>query len=80
MILITCPSEPLVVVIFVDLAHLNRYSTVDVVAFLLVILLTYSFPHIKFCVPWFFQFVQVILKVPSCIKDLILDVFMSPRQ
>ncbi len=60
-------------VIFVD-------CFVDDVTFLSVILLTYSFisPH-QVDVPCSFQFVQVILKVPSCIKSLILDVFLFPR-
>ncbi len=40
---ITCPSAPLVV----DSVHLYCYSIVDAVAFLLVILLIDSFPHIK---------------------------------
>ncbi len=74
-VLISCPSAPFVV----DSVHLYSFSVVDAVVFLLIILLIYLLPHIKLVYLGSFRFVQVVLKVPSCIKFLILDVFMFPR-
>ncbi len=57
-ILITCPSAPLVVVIFVASVHLYCYSFVNAVTFLLVIFDWLISPH-QVGVPCSFQFVEV---------------------
>ena len=83
-ILITFPSAPLLVVIFVDSVYLYCYCYVSrCYCIWFVILLTDSFSHIKLVYLFSFQLVQVLLnmlKVPSDIKSLILSVFnMFPR-
>ncbi len=78
MILVTCPSAPLLVVIFVDSVHLYCYSIVDDVAFLLVILLTDSFLNIKLVYLALFSLFKLYsIKVPSSIKSLILMCYVS---